>query len=90
MTWATSTTTFEQAQQDVKTLSKRPSNDDLTFLYGHYKQATQGDVTGSRPGRLDMIGRAKYDAPAKASGMTAEDAMQRYVDKVASLRERHG
>jgi len=76
---------FDQAQQDVKTLSKRPSNDDLAFLYGHYKQATQGDVTGRRPGRLDMVGRAKYDAWTKASGLTAEDAMRRYVDKVASL-----
>lgn len=39
---------FEKAQSDVKTLTKRPSNDDLAFLYGHYKQASEGDATGSR------------------------------------------
>jgi acyl-CoA-binding protein len=80
---------FQNAQQGVKTLTKRPSNDDLAFIYAHYKQATQGDVSGSRPGRLDMIGRAKYDAWAKAKGLTTDEAMQRYVDKVASLLQTH-
>jgi acyl-CoA-binding protein len=76
---------FEQAQADVKTLTKRPSNDDLGFLYGHYKQATEGDVTGKRPGRFDLVGRGKYDAWAGAEGLSADEAMQRYIDKVAAL-----
>ncbi len=53
---------FEQAQKDVKTLTKKPSNDDLLTLYSLFKQGSSGDVTGSRPGMLDMVGRAKYDA----------------------------
>ncbi|HWU67873.1 MAG TPA: acyl-CoA-binding protein, partial [Stenotrophobium sp.] len=53
---------FEKALKDVKTLTKRPSNDDLLTLYALFKQATDGDVSGSRPGMLDMVGRAKYDA----------------------------
>ena len=53
---------FEQAQKDVKTLTERPSNDDLLALYSLFKQATDGDVSGKRPGMLDMVGRAKYDA----------------------------
>lgn len=76
---------FAKAQSDVKTLTKRPSNDDLAFLYAHYKQATVGDVTGSRPGRLDFVGRAKYDAWQKLSGVSQDDAKQRYIDKVAAL-----
>ena len=40
---------FEQAQKDVKTLSKKPDNDDLLFLYAHYKQGSAGDVSGKRP-----------------------------------------
>lgn len=76
---------FEQARQDVKTLSKRPGNDDLLSLYAHFKQATEGDVQGKRPGFTDMVGRAKYDAWAKLEGASAEDAMQAYVDKVDSL-----
>lgn len=76
---------FEQAQKDVETLSARPSNDDLLALYAHYKQATVGDVEGKRPGITDFKGRAKYDAWAKLEGMSADDAMEAYVNKVNSL-----
>ena len=40
---------FEDAQSRVKQLSKSPSTDDLLELYAFYKQATNGDVSGSRP-----------------------------------------
>lgn len=80
---------FEQAQKDVKTLTKRPGNDDMLFLYAHFKQAAEGDVKGSRPGMLDMVGRAKYDAWAKLKGTKADAAMQKYVDKVAALLKSH-
>lgn len=76
---------FEQAQADVKTLTERPGNDDLLALYAHFKQATDGDVSGKRPGMLDMVGRAKYDAWAGLKGMSKEDAMQKYIDKVNEL-----
>jgi len=80
---------FEQAQKDVKTLTKRPSNDDMLALYSLYKQAAEGDVKGSRPGMLDMVGRAKYDAWAKLKGTAKDAAMQKYVDKVAALLKSH-
>ena len=51
---------FEQAQKDVKTLTQRPGNDDMLALYAHFKQASQGDASGSRPGMFDMINRAKF------------------------------
>lgn len=80
---------FEKAQADVKTLSKKPAIDDFAFLYSHYKQASQGDVSGSRPGMLDMMGRGKYDAWAKLKGMSKEDAMKKYATKVAALLKTH-
>ncbi|MES1954871.1 acyl-CoA-binding protein [Salinisphaera hydrothermalis] len=76
---------FEQAQKDVETLSRRPSNDDLLALYAHYKQATAGDVSGKRPGMTDFKGRAKYDAWASLKGMDAEKAMRGYITKVGAL-----
>ncbi len=76
---------FDKAQIDVKTLTTRPSNDDLLFMYAHFKQADVGDVQGKRPGMMDMVGRAKYDAWAKLSGTSTDDAMQAYVDKVNEL-----
>lgn len=80
---------FEQAQKDVNTLTKRPSNDDFLFLYAHFKQAKNGDVKGDRPGMLDMVGRAKYDAWAKLKGLKPDDAMKKYVDKVTALLKTH-
>lgn len=80
---------FAQAQKDVKTLTKRPGNDDMLFLYAHFKQAAEGDVTGKRPGMLDMVGRAKYDAWDKLRGTSDDKAMQAYIDKVSALLKSH-
>ncbi len=76
---------FAAAQERVKKLAKRPSNDQLLALYGLFKQATEGDVTGKRPGMLDMVGRAKYDAWAARRGTDKDTAMQAYIALVGSL-----
>jgi diazepam-binding inhibitor (GABA receptor modulating acyl-CoA-binding protein) len=77
---------FQQAAADSKQLPKRPDNNTLLKLYSLYKQATAGDVSGSRPGGFDMEGKMKYDAWAKLKGETKEAAMQEYVDLVESLK----
>ena len=76
---------FEDAQKRVKELKKTPSNDDLLQLYAFYKQATSGDVSGSRPGMLDMKGRAKFDAWSGKKGISKDDAMTKYVALVDRL-----
>ncbi|MEJ8675508.1 acyl-CoA-binding protein [Chromobacterium amazonense] len=78
-------TLFTQAQADVKTLSERPDNQTLLQLYALYKQATDGDASGERPGMMDFINRAKFDAWEKLKGKTADVAMQEYVDVVNKL-----
>ena len=79
--------TFEAAVADSKKLPERPSNDVLLQLYALYKQATDGDVEGKRPGFTDMVGRAKFDAWAALKGTTNDDAMKRYVDLISSLKD---
>jgi acyl-CoA-binding protein len=76
---------FDEAKARVEKLPKRPSNDQLLDLYAFYKQATEGDVSGSRPGMLDLKGRAKYDAWAKRKGLSKEEAMKKYVALVDKL-----
>jgi diazepam-binding inhibitor (GABA receptor modulator, acyl-CoA-binding protein) len=76
---------FEQAAVDVKSLSKRPSDNDMLALYALYKQATEGDVSGEKPGFFDFVARAKFEAWEALQGTSAKDAMQRYIDKVRSL-----
>ncbi len=71
---------FEAAVVDSKNLPERPSNDVLLQLYALYKQATDGDVEGKRPGFTDMVGRAKYDAWAAhkdTAGDARHDALHR-------------
>ena len=70
---------FAQAQSDVKTLAQRPDNDILLKLYALYKQGAGGDVSGNRPGMLDLVGRAKYDAWKTLEGTSQEDAQRQYV-----------
>ncbi len=77
---------FETAVRDVQKLPERPGNDTLLRLYALYKQATQGDVSGRRPGMMDFVGRAKYDAWKGLKGVSKDKAMLDYVDKVESLK----
>ena len=77
---------FAEANEDVKSLAERPDNNTMLKLYALYKQATQGDATGERPGGFDFIRAAKFDAWSEIKGTSAEDTMQQYIDLVASLR----
>lgn len=81
---------FETAADEVQNLSERPSNEDLLQLYALFKQATEGDVSGKRPGMTKFKKRAKYDAWADKKGTDREEAMRQYVDLAESLMEKHG
>lgn len=76
---------FAAAQERVKTLTSRPSNEQLLELYALFKQASTGDVQGSRPGMFDLKGRAKFDAWTTKKGLTTDKAQQAYVDLVDRL-----
>jgi diazepam-binding inhibitor (GABA receptor modulator, acyl-CoA-binding protein) len=79
-------TAFKKAVGDSKKLPEKPDNQTLLQIYALYKQATEGDIEGKRPGFTDMVGRAKYDAWAGQKGKSAADAMQEYVDLIESLK----
>ena len=78
-------TQFEAAVANSKNLSERPDNATLLKLYALYKQASTGDNTEKKPGFTDMVGRAKWDAWNTLKGTSTNDAMQQYVDLIASL-----
>ena len=79
------TSKFEAAVANSKNLSQRPDNLTLLKLYALYKQASSGDNTEKKPGFTDMVGRAKWDAWNALKGTASQDAMQQYIDLVASL-----
>ncbi len=76
---------FNTAQAEIQQLPRKPNNDELLELYGLFKQATVGDVSGKRPGTFDFKGRAKYDAWAERKGTAKDAAKQAYVELVERL-----
>lgn len=77
---------FEAAIERSKDLPTQSPTTQLE-LYGLFKQASSGNVTGSRPGMFDVRGRAKWDAWEKRKGMSADAAMEAYIELVDRLAE---
>jgi acyl-CoA-binding protein len=76
---------FQAAVANSRNISQRPDNGTLLTLYALYKQATEGEVAGDKPGFGDLVGRAKWDAWNKLKDLSKEEAMQQYVDLIDSL-----
>jgi len=79
---------FEKAAAEVMELPKRPDDQTLLKLYGLYKQATEGNPKGKRPGFTDVKGRAKYDAWSRYRGKSQDWAMGEYVRLVGLLQSK--
>ena len=69
---------FAAAQARIKPITGL-GNDVMLALYALWKQSTAGDVTGARPGMLDLRGRAKYDAWTARKGTTRDAAKTAYI-----------
>lgn len=80
-------TQFQQALAASKQLSAKPDNETLLKIYSLYKQGSTGDVQGDRPGMMDFVGRAKWDAWAALKGQSRDQAKQSYIDLIASLQK---
>lgn len=79
---------FDEAVNFIQTAEGdfKPSNELKLEFYALYKQGTEGDVSGKRPGMMDFVGRAKYDAWEKCKGMSRDEARQQYIDKLEKLK----
>lgn len=76
---------FKTAVQEAMNLSQRPDNATLLKIYALYKQATEGDVNQPRPGMIDLVGRAKWDAWNQLKGQTREEAQIAYIELINTL-----
>ncbi len=77
---------FEAAVAASKKLSAAPDQATMLKLYSLFKQATEGDVEGKRPGFTNPVGRAKYDARKGLVGTDPAQAKQEYITLVDSLK----
>ncbi|XP_003489700.1 acyl-CoA-binding protein homolog [Bombus vosnesenskii] len=80
---------FEQATEAVKALTKRPTDEEFLELYALFKQATVGNINTTRPGMLDLKGKAKWDAWKSKEGMSQNDAKEGYIKFVDKLLEKY-
>jgi diazepam-binding inhibitor (GABA receptor modulator, acyl-CoA-binding protein) len=78
---------FNAAVAQSKQLPERPDNMTLLKIYALFKQATDGDVKGERPGFTDLVGRAKFDAWAALAGKPKNEAMQLYIGLIEDLND---
>ena len=85
----TITEQFQAAQERVKTLTQRPSNEEFLDLYAFFKQATLGDNTTKKPGMFDMKGQLKWKQWKGKEGQSKDEAMQNYVNHVDALLEKY-
>ncbi|KAF7638954.1 ACB domain-containing protein [Meloidogyne graminicola] len=76
---------FDKAVSDLKNLPNDPDDVTKLELYGLFKQASIGDVSGEKPGILDFVGRAKFDSWSKNKGLTLEEAQRKYIEIVHKL-----
>ncbi|KAH8398758.1 hypothetical protein KR222_002712, partial [Zaprionus bogoriensis] len=76
---------FNAAAEKVKSLTKRPSDAEFLELYALFKQATVGDNETSKPGLLDLKGKAKWEAWTKQKGKSTEAAQKEYISFVEGL-----
>jgi acyl-CoA-binding protein len=79
---------FEDTLNYVKTAEGdfQPSNELKLRMYALFKQASDGDVSGKKPGMMDFVGRAKYQAWEELKGMSADEAMQEYITTIENLK----
>ena len=74
-------TTFENVAKLVKTVKRRPSDEELLTLYGLYKQATEGNNKTDKPWVFELEKSSKWNAWSKNEQMSKEDAQKSYIDK---------
>jgi len=82
--------TFEETCEWVKANAMDSTQDEKLKAYGLYKQANEGDVTGSQPWAVQMEARAKYDAWNANKGMSQDAAKEAYVAEVAAQKKKYG
>lgn len=76
---------FEDAVEAVRTLTKRPTDNEFLELYALFKQATVGNIDTERPGALDLKGKAKWDAWKAKESMSQNAAKEAYIKLVDTL-----
>jgi acyl-CoA-binding protein len=80
---------FKEAVDRSSSITQKPTNEELLKLYALYKQISEGDISGERPGGFDFKGAAKYDAWQELKGQDKIQCMSEYIQLVDFLIEKY-
>nr|KIR89346.1 long-chain fatty acid transporter [Cryptococcus tetragattii IND107] len=84
---------FNRAVDIVQSLPKagtiQTTYEDKLLLYSLYKQAIEGDVAIPRPGMLDLLGKAKWDAWNRQKGIDKSQAKRLYVSALVKILRKY-
>ena len=75
-------TEFTSSVTIIKTLTERPTNEELLKLYALYKQATEGNNSTNGPAVTNVKERAKWKAWYSLRGVSRRNAKTQYSNFV--------
>lgn len=81
---------FQAAKARLNTLKNDPDNMVKLKIYAFFKQATEGKCNKPKPGMMDFVGKAKWDAWNNLGGMSQDDAKSAYTKIVQDLAAEEG
>ncbi|XP_048755262.1 enoyl-CoA delta isomerase 2-like [Ostrea edulis] len=76
---------FEKAKTQLNSLQDDPGNDVKLKIYALFKQATVGKCNAKKPGMMDFVGKAKWDAWNGLGDISQDEAKQQYISLVEDL-----
>jgi len=81
---------FNQAAEYVKNLKTKPDNEELSKLYGLFKQAKFGDNNNDKPSFINFKETKKWSSWNENKGKTKYDSEVEYITLVNSLIKKYG
>ncbi|KAJ0394950.1 hypothetical protein P43SY_000848 [Pythium insidiosum] len=81
---------FEAKVALGKTLPPLDDNMAKLEMYALFKQAQHGKNATPKPGMLDFVGKAKWEAWSKLGDMAPADAMRKYIAIIEDLAKKSG
>ncbi|TGZ63162.1 hypothetical protein CRM22_007079 [Opisthorchis felineus] len=83
--YSTKISSFEEAKAAVNTLKNDPGTEVKLQLYALFKQATLGDCIDDKPGALNFVQKAKWQAWTALKSMSKEEAASKYISIISEL-----
>ena len=71
---------FDEVAKLIKEHGKGMNNDDLSRVYGLYKQATVGDINIPEPSFYQLTEKGKWKAWNEQKGKSQDQAKHEYVE----------